>query len=69
METRRLGPRKTNVELRAVAVQSRGDYKKQQALHVVTFRNFRVREELFVDYGTMYSLEQSSIRDRNERTG
>lgn len=42
-------PEKANVEFRAAAVRSTGDYRKEQALQVIPLRNIRVDKELFVE--------------------
>lgn len=54
IETRRVSPRKADVETRAAAVGNREDYREQQALQVVMLRNNRVGEELCVDYSMIY---------------
>lgn len=50
-EARRLSPRMANAEFSAAAVELRRDYRKQPALQVITLKNIRVAEKLFVDYG------------------
>lgn len=57
MATRRLAPRKANVEFKGAAVESTKNYKKQQALQVFTLKNIRVGEKLFVYYDAKYSFE------------
>lgn len=57
MDTRKLRLRKANVEYRAAAAKSTGEYRKQQTLQVDTLRNIRVREEPFVDCVVKYWLE------------
>lgn len=62
-------PEKSNVELKAAAVMSRGDYRKQQELQVVMLRNIGVNEELFQDYGmkelVIQVKQQKSLRKKN----
>lgn len=57
METWRLRPRQASVEFKAAFLKSRLDFRKQQALRVVTLRNTRVNKELFVQYSMKYWLE------------
>lgn len=54
MRTRRLRPKKANRESKAVAVKSRGKYRKQQALPVVTLRIIIVDEEPSLNYVMFY---------------
>lgn len=54
LETRRVSPRRANVEFKAASTKSRTDYRKHGVLQVVALRNIRVGEELFVEYGGKY---------------
>lgn len=57
MDVWRLRPKDANVEFMAAALKSKEDYRKLQALQMVTAKNLRIVETLFVDYGMKDSLE------------
>lgn len=71
MKTRELRPRKASVELRAVAVRSRVDYRQQMAVQLVTLVNIGTGEDLCESYCVEYTLEKSSVKDlyENRKTG
>lgn len=51
IQTLRLKPKQLSVQVRAAAEKCTDDYRKQETLEVVTLKNIRAGEELFVDYG------------------
>lgn len=55
-KTWKLRSKEGSGELRTAAMESRRNYRNQQALQVVKLRKFRVAEKLLVDYGMKYSL-------------
>lgn len=57
MDTQKNDVERENAEFRAAALRYRRDYRKPQALQVVTFRVIKVRRKLFVDYGVKYSID------------
>lgn len=54
MKTRRPTPGEARVEFKAADAKSKEEYSKQRALQIVTVRNVRAGEELFVDYNMRY---------------
>lgn len=57
LKTWRLRPKETNVEFRPAALKYNKDYRTQQALQVITLRNFKVCEQPFVDCSMKYSFK------------
>lgn len=63
MKFGRLRLRKAKVELRDGVFRLRRSYRQQQKPQVVTLKNIRAGEELFVKYSRKYTLEKSSIKN------
>lgn len=68
VETPRLSRARVNVQFTSSAVRCRENYRKQEALHVVTFKKARAGERLLADNSIKYSLNnlESEISSKTE---
>lgn len=61
-KTRRSKPKEAIMKSRTASGKLSEGYKKYQMLPVISLKNIRVDERMYVNYGMMYQFEKSNIK-------